>query len=1340
MTDPHHTSPPCDARLTLVTLGKTELLRSEPGPGRAILYSAGKPLALVTYLALSPARRASREHLIDLLWSDLVPDRARHALRQLIWILRRDLGESAVRSDQDGIALQLTIEVDRERFLRDIERGDYESAVASYGGPFYPGFAAPGGAEFERWADGERERLRGLFVRIGDELARRWLVSGRHGDAHRLALRVRDAMPEAERGWRLVMEILAVSNRALAAVEADSFERFLLSEGCEPEPASRSVLNLIRDSAIKPAVGTADSGLSVETVGRELEFAAVLRAWAEVRSGRIVELEVLGQAGLGKSRLLDSAVWRLRSSGAPVAAIRANIGERLVPYALAAQIAKAVADLPGARAVAPESAAVLVGLHPALSSTYPVAAEAAGVDDVLRRRVAAVAELVQAVAHERPLALIVDDLHWADEPSRRLLTGVLGHLERTPLLLLTARRPEGETLSGRGETRTLTLAPLSRSHIRDLLASIAELPDAPWVDAVLDALQSASAGSPLLVLEILKLDLDRNWLVIEEGRWRCAELAKCLEHKTAGSALRTRVGELWYGGRSLLTLLAVAGVPLSGAALADTTARRLDDIEQDLLALERQGFVFRRNGHWRIAHDEIADTVLAGSPPGAVLAAHGALADALVADPDLDPEGLLRAGRHALRAGRDDTGQAAFLRWVAHARARLDARSASDLALMFLGDTGTPGRARALVRALPLRLRYSTSGRRRLAMLALLLFFLGLTAGLRIAGRETPPPTTVLLSWHLQGDSLAQVRITMEPPGDPTGRHPRLGEVRRFGPRRVLGRKAAALRPSGDLWAYHDMVPDSGVIDIMVVDRAGRVERVTQARGDDVGPSWAPDGTQLVIASMRWSDGAELNSDLAIIEWQTRAVRQLTAGLDDDNGPVWSPDGSRIAFLRTPAKGGSPLLCWITVDGSTEFCRRPLAPVQSLLGWVDVTRLAVVMVDGGIPKLGRFDVDRATLVPLGDVPTQLAAVSPDGQWIVAVVGQATGISPALVVLRSDIPEMREWVALPESTVAGSLIWEAGDTDPAYVERLEFAPHGTVIAGVPGHLAIEGIARTGRRIEVQYGTLQWSLLSAPDTTARIAADGVLLVPGPGHVRVHVTNGGWRHADVELEVMPRRAQPLFYERWDSGAEMRWSRYGDPEPMLSTAPWGAALALPGDQSWPSGAFSTASFEPTQGLGVEATVLARLNPGKWQWFQILLTGGLDTTALERWVSRQGDMPPSTFRFNQLCAVQYPPQGTSLDHTVMAVVVGSYEVLLPVPDGFGATDTHRIGLQIFPDGTCGLAIDGIPRWRSTERLDLTRDYRLAFRSQAFNAEILLGTVSMWSGVRSEDAWGKPRL
>ncbi|HET6341344.1 MAG TPA: BTAD domain-containing putative transcriptional regulator [Gemmatimonadota bacterium] len=129
-------------------------------------------LALLALLAASPRRTLSRDKLVGLLWPDHGQEDARHLLRQAVYMIRKELGESVLESAGEQITLDPgLLPNDLADFERALAEGDPRRAVDLYGGPFLDGFHLPGADEFERWADGERDRLAAMYGESLEALA-----------------------------------------------------------------------------------------------------------------------------------------------------------------------------------------------------------------------------------------------------------------------------------------------------------------------------------------------------------------------------------------------------------------------------------------------------------------------------------------------------------------------------------------------------------------------------------------------------------------------------------------------------------------------------------------------------------------------------------------------------------------------------------------------------------------------------------------------------------------------------------------------------------------------------------------------------------------------------------------------------------------------------------------------------------------------------------------------------------------------------------------------------------------------------------------------------------------
>jgi DNA-binding SARP family transcriptional activator len=145
------------------------------GPGDRVLAGRAAQrhrLGLLALLGLAPEPGIHRDKVIAYLWPERDARHARHLLKQAIYVVRAALGSDAITASSDRIRLNAgLVRVDARDFDGAIARGDHAAALALYGGPFLDGFFLGDAAEFERWMEGERERLAGSYRRALEGLA-----------------------------------------------------------------------------------------------------------------------------------------------------------------------------------------------------------------------------------------------------------------------------------------------------------------------------------------------------------------------------------------------------------------------------------------------------------------------------------------------------------------------------------------------------------------------------------------------------------------------------------------------------------------------------------------------------------------------------------------------------------------------------------------------------------------------------------------------------------------------------------------------------------------------------------------------------------------------------------------------------------------------------------------------------------------------------------------------------------------------------------------------------------------------------------------------------------------
>lgn len=1326
---PNGSSPPpgTDAPLTLTTLGGAGLF----SPLGTELLGPGKPLALLIYLTTAPSRSVRREQLLTLLWADLPPDKARHALRQTLWFLRQILGVGRLRTSGAELILDGEFVVDRETFLLAIDRRELEVAVACYRANFLEGFAVPGGLDFEHWADVERQRLREAFLRSAEHLVRQWMDHGRSRDAVLLARRVRDAAPGTERAWRLLLEALrSAGDRLGFGMEAAALSQHFSEDSREPDAATRILLEA-EGGGSAPA-GDPGKNLAPALVGREREFGSIVRAWEQARKSAGRHIHLSAGPGLGKTRLLQEVHRRLRGLGARVVSLRANPGDHAIPFSFAGEIVRAVAELPGAAGVSPATAGSLVALHPPLSGKFHASPDFASGEDALHHRAAAIAELLEVVCDETPVALLLDDLHWADRPSRQLLLPLVARLERTHLLLVSATRPAAELAAFGEGGKTIHLSPIAQPHIAELLSSLGQFPEAAWSRELPGVLSEVTSGSPLLILETLQLSIDAGLLELAGPIWHCQAPTRLFDQLRAGGALQSRISRLDGESRSILLLLSLAGVPLSEVEIEAAAHRGREMVEPALLTLEQAGMVLRSGEAWQPIHDEIARQVIDSASAAERRAAHSGLGNSLYAGPGGSTVDLARAGHHLAAAKERATLRSAFVRYVRVARQEGDRRRLGFLAQQFL-EGQSEDEVDQLVRTMGRlnRLRYGAGVRYAIA---------AMLAGVLFAG------SLVGLAWWRQPDVFLMVRIDGQQPNDtvyevplarsdwdptmPIGarEHRNVGQ-----PLRISDVTAWIQVPDASGWYYVRREGNEETTDIFRMDRHHQKEPMAQYRHDDAAPTASPDGRYLVFTTSKYgpADASRDDYDLARRDLATGEVLQLTAGPGMDRQSQFSASGLLLGFTR--AQRGTDYGCWMVPQaGEVPQCLLPAGYAAfTFFGWQDdATLIGIGLTTDYRRHLLAVDRVSGTATRLRSDVTR-GFISPDSRWIAFVEISKAGWETWAVAPMGDISAARpiDSGALPASELLPYWAQNRPNLDPARELKIMGS---TPVVRLDASFRLRAMVRTARGRSAEASP-SWG--SSDSLTAVVSSDGVVYPLRPGQVTI-VARAGTLVDSLRLEIQAGLFRPVLREDWSTGISTNWIAFGDPKPFLR--PWpGGGLAFDngGDGSYPSGAYTRRNWNAADGLGVEAEARITVTRTTWQKLSIYLTADLDSAALRGWDHRTGPIPDRAVRASRTCAITYPGSEAAGLDTLVSVGLGGEGNYVPVPPRLGTGVVFRLRLQLFQDGRCGLAIDGHPVWRSKTSIIPNLPVAVTLGYSSYATEALHGPLEIWQGVKPDVAW-----
>ncbi len=432
----------------------------------------------------------------------------------------------------------------------------------------------------------------------------------------------------------------------------------LLRREPEARPAGSEVLHRLarRTEAVPPTPSRREpQRLEVPLIGRQHHMQVLTEAFEEMRRGRTVLVDVHGRSGAGKSSLVRHFLDDLSEHGKAVVLTGRCYEQESVPYkaldSLVDELSRYLEDLPirETEAVWPRDLVSLARVFPVLRRLDAVAnaprrtAEVSDPQEVRRRALAALRELLARLGDRRPLVLAIDDLQWGDEDSAAVLADLLRPPDPPALLLLLCHRSEDAVSSpclralgkihelGGLQRRDLAVEPLTLEERRELALALLDARDKTTA-ARADAIARQSGGYPFFVYELVQY--------VQGGTSWADRPAEPAGDITLSEVLWARILRLPEEARRLLEVVAVASRPL-----AQTDACRAAEVveEHTTLACLRSGRLLRGSGtgeHAEIEtyHDRIRETVLLHLDPAALAQHHRRLVAVLETSGHADPE------------------------------------------------------------------------------------------------------------------------------------------------------------------------------------------------------------------------------------------------------------------------------------------------------------------------------------------------------------------------------------------------------------------------------------------------------------------------------------------------------------------------------------------------------------------------------------------------------------------------------------------------------------------------------------------------------------------------------
>lgn len=602
------------AVLRLLFLGPLTLLADEqPLP----LPATQKAQSLLAYLVLRRGRPQPRSELAGVFWPEAPPRRARRSLNTALWHIRRVLpGDDYLLASAEDVqfnpqsAFWLDVS-DFEALLARRPAGEealpdaldrLAQAVALYRGEFLAGL-------YDDWVLNERYALEARFL---EALARLALACERQGsprDALAHAERLLSHDPLREDVHRLAIRLhLALGDTVAAARQCNRCRALLREElGVDPAPETLALCRPLFQPGWPAGQVSADPLHPAAPVrlrrpplvGRDRELAQLLATWHEALAGSGQAVLLSGEAGVGKTRLVEeliqSAGWR---DGIALRG-RCYEHEQPSPYQpLVEALRGGVRLLPrlGRDALAPWMLTGVIALLPELQAHYPDLPPPSPLapPHAHDRLLAALTGFLGALAGQVPLLLVLEDLHWAAEPVLAFFHYLARHVGSQRLLVVGTCRDDlpaphrplvsmAEGLVRDGLLTSIQLPRLGPDAVAELVNALVGPHNAGA--SLARRLHQVTAGNPFFVVEMVRS-------LGEPG----AHVPSLPVPPSVQALIRDRVTRLSRPARELLDVAVVSGsefdlelVQQAWGQTEEATLAALDDLLRHRLLGEGAG-------------------------------------------------------------------------------------------------------------------------------------------------------------------------------------------------------------------------------------------------------------------------------------------------------------------------------------------------------------------------------------------------------------------------------------------------------------------------------------------------------------------------------------------------------------------------------------------------------------------------------------------------------------------------------------------------------------------------------------------------------------------------------
>jgi DNA-binding CsgD family transcriptional regulator len=398
--------------------------------------------------------------------------------------------------------------------------------------------------------------------------------------------------------------------------------------------------------------------VSPTLIGRDLQVSALRRVLSRAQGGSGAVALILGEAGVGKTRLLRTMIEEARGAGFFVLNGACFEAERTIPYAPLLDLVRLFATTSSTAIVghvlAP-AAGELTGIFPELRSLLPDATPSLTADPESDRRrlFHALTQAITALARTQPVMLAFEDVHWSDDASLELIFHLArSHASQHVIIALTYRSEEisprlSRLIADLERARLVMDLPVTRLGRDDVGAMLRAIfgPHENLGPEFIQLLHGLTEGNPFFVEETLKALLIAGDLTpAAGGGWKARPLERVRVPRTAVEAVRRRLDALTQPAREVASIAAVAGRRFDFKLLQSLTQHD----ERAMLALVKelitaQLVVEETADRFAFRHALTREAIYAELLARERVALHRQVADAIENQHGHSPDGIVEA-------------------------------------------------------------------------------------------------------------------------------------------------------------------------------------------------------------------------------------------------------------------------------------------------------------------------------------------------------------------------------------------------------------------------------------------------------------------------------------------------------------------------------------------------------------------------------------------------------------------------------------------------------------------------------------------------------------------------